>query len=541
MPYGDLAKQKVQRFAAYSDLDKHECTIEEREEYEPHIDNGIIIYSGVDYGAILDQAEKEADVILWDGGNNDFSFYKSDLEIVVADPHRAGHELLYHPGETNFRRADVIVINKMDTAEKAKVAQVLANIKKVNPKAVVIRANSKIIVENGKQIAGKRVLVIEDGPTLTHGGMKYGAGIVAAQKYGAAEIIDPRPYAVGSIKRTFQKYSHLDKVLPGHGLRREADRGAGQDDRQDRLRPHRQRDAHRHHPGPHDPPADPPRGLRARGDRFADPQGRPEGLLRRGRKERMKRKTALIAFGGNALLPDNEHGRQEDQLANAREAAELMVHVVKKGYELIIVHGNGPQVGNLLIQMEAAADRIPPYSLDVCDAMTEGSMAYMLEKSLINELRRNSLDKEVASVVTQVVVDKDDPAFEHPTKPVGPFYTEERAQALDRRKEMDDDRGRRPGMAQGRPVAEAHRRRPQVDHPGPRPGRPHRHRGRRGRHPGHHQRPRALRGRRGRHRQGLRGEPARPRGQGGPVRHPDGHRSGLSRLREARRRGRPRS
>jgi predicted GTPase len=207
MPYGDLAKQKVQRFAAYSDLDKHECTIEEREEYEPHIDNGIIIYSGVDYGAILAQAEKEADVILWDGGNNDFSFYRSDLEIVVADPHRAGHELLYHPGETNFRRADVIVINKIDTAEKAKVAQVVANIKKFNPKAVVIKANSKIIVENGKQIAGKRVLVIEDGPTLTHGGMKY----------GAAEIIDPRPYAVGSIKRTFQKYNHLDKVLPAMG------------------------------------------------------------------------------------------------------------------------------------------------------------------------------------------------------------------------------------------------------------------------------------------------------------------------------------
>jgi carbamate kinase len=158
----------------------------------------------------------------------------------------------------------------------------------------------------------------------------------------------------------------------------------------------------------------------------------------------MKRKTALIAFGGNALLPDNEHGREEDELANAREAAELMVHVVKKGYELILVHGNGPQVGNLLIQMEAAADRVPPYSLDVCDAMTEGSMAYMLEKSLINELRRNSLDKEVASVVTQVVVDKDDPAFENPTKPVGPFYTEERARALTAEKKwtMIEDAGR---------------------------------------------------------------------------------------------------
>jgi predicted GTPase len=217
MPYGDLVKQKVQRFAAYSDLDKHECTIEEREEYEPHIDRGIIVYAGVDYGAILRQAEKEADVILWDGGNNDFPFYKSDLEIVVADPHRAGHELSYYPGETNFRRAKVLVINKMDTAKPEDIELVLANAKKVNPKATIIRANSPTIVKDGGRITGKRVLVIEDGPTLTHGGMKYGAGIVAAKKYGAAEIIDPRPFAVGSIKRTFEKYSHLDSVLPAMG------------------------------------------------------------------------------------------------------------------------------------------------------------------------------------------------------------------------------------------------------------------------------------------------------------------------------------
>ncbi|HQE64825.1 MAG TPA: cyclic 2,3-diphosphoglycerate synthase [Candidatus Saccharicenans sp.] len=217
MPYGDLEKQKVQRFATYEDLDRHECTIEEREEYEPHIDNGIIVYAGVDYGAILKQAEKEADIILWDGGNNDFPFYKSDLEIVVVDPHRAGHELSYHPGETNFRRADVYVVNKMDTAEPEKVKLVMDNIKKINPKAKVIKANSPIFVEEGSQIKGKRVLVIEDGPTLTHGGMRYGAGIVAAQQYQAAEIIDPRPYAVGSIKKTFEKYSHLDKVLPAMG------------------------------------------------------------------------------------------------------------------------------------------------------------------------------------------------------------------------------------------------------------------------------------------------------------------------------------
>jgi predicted GTPase len=217
MPYGDLVKQKVQRFATYADLDKHECTIEEREEYEPHIDKGIIVYAGVDYGAILRRAEKEADVILWDGGNNDFPFYKSDLEIVVADPHRAGHELSYYPGETNFRRAKVIVINKMDTATREGIATVLASAKKVNPKATIIRAKSPTIVKDGGRIRGKRVLVIEDGPTLTHGGMTYGAGIVAAKKYGAAKIIDPRPFAVGSIKATFEKYNHLDVVLPAMG------------------------------------------------------------------------------------------------------------------------------------------------------------------------------------------------------------------------------------------------------------------------------------------------------------------------------------
>jgi predicted GTPase len=217
MPYGDLEKQKVQRFATYDDMAKHECTIEEREEYEPHVKNGIVVYAGVDYEAILREAEAEADIILWDGGNNDFPFYKSDLEIVVVDPHRAGHELLYYPGETNFRRAQVLIINKIDTAPKDGVDKILANIKMINPTATIIRANSPTIVENGERIRGKRVLVIEDGPTVTHGGMTYGAGVVAAQKYGAAQIIDPRPAAGGSIRKTFEKYRHLDKVLPAMG------------------------------------------------------------------------------------------------------------------------------------------------------------------------------------------------------------------------------------------------------------------------------------------------------------------------------------
>ena len=228
MPYGDLAAQKVQRFATYEDLAKHECTIEEREEYEPHIKAGIIVYAGVDYEAILREAEKEADVILWDGGNNDFPFYKSDLEIVVVDPHRAGHELLYYPGETNFRRAHVLVINKMDTAPQAGIDTVLANIKKFNPTATVIKANSPTRVENGEQIKGKRVLVIEDGPTVTHGGMPFGAGVVTAEKFGAAELVDARPSAVESIAATYVKYPHMVKILPamGYGEKQVADLAA---------------------------------------------------------------------------------------------------------------------------------------------------------------------------------------------------------------------------------------------------------------------------------------------------------------------------
>ncbi len=217
MPYGDLVKQKVQRFATYEDMISQECTIEEMEEYEPHIKHGIVVYAGVDYGAILEEAEKEADIILWDGGNNDFPFYRSNLEIVVTDPHRAGHELLYHPGETNFRRAQVIVINKVDSAQKEKLDLLLENIKKFNPKAKIIRANSTISIPEGKDITGKTVLVVEDGPTVTHGGMPYGAGIIAATQSKAAKIIDPRPFAVGSIKETFRKYTHLDNVLPAMG------------------------------------------------------------------------------------------------------------------------------------------------------------------------------------------------------------------------------------------------------------------------------------------------------------------------------------
>ncbi len=217
MPYGDLSKQIVQRFADYADLDRHECTIEEREEYEPHIDNGVIVYAGVDYEKILRQAEQEVDIVLWDGGNNDFSFYASDLQIVVADPHRAGHELSYFPGEVNVRMADVFVINKVDTADAAQVIKVRENLRKVNPKAIVIEGASPLLVDDPAAIQGKRVLVVEDGPTLTHGEMAYGAGWVAARRYGAGEIVDPRPFAVGSITATYAKYPTTGNILPAMG------------------------------------------------------------------------------------------------------------------------------------------------------------------------------------------------------------------------------------------------------------------------------------------------------------------------------------
>jgi len=217
MPYGDLEKQAVQRYATYADLDKNECTIEEREEYEPHIDKGIIVYAGVDYERILRQAEKEADVILWDGGNNDTPFYVPDLHIVIADPHRAEHARLYYPGETNVRMADVVIINKVDTASPKDVELVKQIVRELNPKAKIIQAASPVTVDDPKAIKGKRVLVIEDGPTVTHGEMKFGAGTIAAQNVGVKEIIDPRPFAVNSIKQTFEKFRHLEKVLPAMG------------------------------------------------------------------------------------------------------------------------------------------------------------------------------------------------------------------------------------------------------------------------------------------------------------------------------------
>lgn len=217
MPYGDLVKQAVQRFESYQDLAKHDVTIEEREEYEPHLARDTVVYAGVDYVKILRAAEQEADVVLWDGGNNDFAFFRPDVYITVVDPHRPGHELKYYPGETNLRRADVIVINKIDTARPEDVERVRASIRETNPRAIVVDAASPIFVSNPDAIRGKRVLVVEDGPTLTHGEMAYGAGVVAARRFGAAEIIDPRPFAVRTIAETYKKYPTTGPVLPAMG------------------------------------------------------------------------------------------------------------------------------------------------------------------------------------------------------------------------------------------------------------------------------------------------------------------------------------
>jgi len=225
MPYGDLTKQVCQRFAALADMDRHECTIEEREEYELHIESGNLLFAGIDYEQILRAAEKEADVVLWDGGNNDTPFFAPDLHITVADPHRPGHELAYYPGETNFRMADVILINKVNTAEPAGIAAVEENARRLNPRARILRADSVITCTDAPAIKGKRVLVVEDGPTLTHGEMRYGAAHVAARQFGAASIVDPRPHAAGSIKRVFEKYPHLTEILPamGYGQKQMAD------------------------------------------------------------------------------------------------------------------------------------------------------------------------------------------------------------------------------------------------------------------------------------------------------------------------------
>ena len=270
MPYGDLEAMRVQRFATLEDIDASHPTVEEREEYEEPVRMGMVMYAGVDYEAILRSAEQEADVVVWDGGNNDFPFFAPDLLIVVADPLRPGHELLYHPGETNLRMADVVVVNKVDSAEAHNVEQVVENVEAVNPMATLVFAKSPPVLDDGPELLGKLVLVVDDGPTLTHGEMPFGAGLVAARNAGAGKIVDPRPYAVGSLKHLFAKWPQLTNVLPAMGYSDEQLHELEQTINARRLRRRRHRDADRPGAADHVAAPDPPRALRARGGRHAD-------------------------------------------------------------------------------------------------------------------------------------------------------------------------------------------------------------------------------------------------------------------------------
>src|SRR5207247_863155 len=316
MPYGDLAAQRVQRYAELADLDRYDCTIEEREEYEPHITSGTVIYAGVDYGEILEQAQTECDVLLWDGGNNDLPFYRPNVWIALVDPLRAGHELRYHPGETNLRAADVVLINKMDSATSEQVAQLEETIAEVNPRATVVKANSRVTCDDPDAVRGARVLVVEDGPTLTHGEMKIGAGVVAAQRLGASEIVDPRPWAIGTIAETFEKYD------------------------------------------------------------------------------------VGVALGCNALLRRGSEDTYEEMYRAARGAAERIADIAADGWEVVVTHGNGPQVGRILIQQEAAAKQVHPMPLDVCGAESQGQIGYLLQVTIGDVFFERGMERPVVTILT---------------------------------------------------------------------------------------------------------------------------------------------
>ena len=442
MPYGDLTKQVVQRFERYEDLGAADCTIEEREEYEPHLAEGDLVFAGIDYAAILEAAEREADVIVWDGGDNDTPFIRPDVHIVVVDPHRPGHELRYHPGETNLRMANVCgTVNKVDSATQEGIDAVLGSIRTHNPDAQVVLADSPFHVEgDASQIAGKRVLAIEDGPTLTHGEMTFGAAVLAAKANGAAELIDPRECAVGSIAATFEEYPHVGALLPAMGYGQKQRGRPPRDDRALRSRPRPDRHADRP-PQPdrlrpagtsdHVPPAGgrceptladvlgqlrPDR--RARSTRVTAtslalaPLGRrwrceasvgapdstsstdkrrarrivpsaASGVREAGsagrerRPTRGARVTLVVAFGGNAL----GSGTMAEQLTALRETCAAVAPLVREG-QVVVTHGNGPQVGNELLRQERAADEVPPLPLYLAVAQTQAEIGAMIETEL---------------------------------------------------------------------------------------------------------------------------------------------------------------
>ena len=401
MPYGDLNAQRVQRYATVEDLDRYETTIEEREEYEPHISSGTIIYAGVDYADILAQAQAECDVLLWDGGNNDLPFYRPTVSVVVADPLRAGHETTYLPGRDQHpdgrrdRRQQGGLRHRRSSSPSW-----TRRSRSINPNATVVRANSRVTVDEPDAIAGKRVLVIEDGPTLTHGEMKYGAGVVAARQYGAAEIVDPRPVG-GRHDRRDVPQVRRGTGAAGHGVLRGAARRDGEDHRRRRRGHGRDRHADRPPPGHHDLEAGGARPLRPGGPAgLADAHRRPgagaRGLSRPPDARRSAMERVVIAFGGNALLRRGAEDTFEEMYRASRAAAERVADIAAAGWEVVVTHGNGPQVGRILLQQEAAKDVVHPMPLDVCGAESQGQIGYLLQVTIGDVFFERGMERPVA-------------------------------------------------------------------------------------------------------------------------------------------------
>ncbi|MCC7538417.1 MAG: carbamate kinase [Deltaproteobacteria bacterium] len=441
MPYGDLEAERVQRFQSRHDLVRYDTTIEEREEYETHLEAGRVVYAGVDYREILHRAEDEADVVLWDGGNNDFSFFAADLTFVVTDPLRPDDTLRYHPGETCLRLADVVVINKVDAASAAGLALVRADIDRVRPGIPIVTARSTLHVDGN--IAGRRVVVVEDGPTLTHGGMTHGAGTAAARLHGA-EIVDPRPHAVGSLAILMSEHPDLRPLIPatGYGPRQVAEleatlRAVPADlvlsatpmDLGALIRVDKPIVRVRYSVEPVGGP-----DL----DALLDPivaraiSARARGTASKGAVEEPSegapRRRYVVALGGNALIRRGEKGDFALQREHVLSAARAIAGVLERGHDVVITHGNGPQIGFLALQAQAAEPAVPAPPLDVLGAESQAQIGYMLEQALRDALRDRNISREVVTVVTQVVVDE--AGLRKPVKPIGPVYDEATATRL---------------------------------------------------------------------------------------------------------------
>ena len=420
MPYGDLAAARVQRFAARRDLDAAACTIEEREEYEPHLAAGNVVFAGVDYGEIVARAQGEADLILWDGGNNDFPFLRPDLHIVLVDALRPGHETSYHPGEAVLRMADIVLVAKADAAP-AGVARIAESVRAANARARLVRGGSPVTLDDAAAVRGKRVIAVEDGPTVTHGGMPHGAAWAAAREAGAASIVNPRPWAAPDIAPIYARYPQHRAGPAGDGLFEPPNCGAGRNPQRGRCRFHRRRHARRSGRADDAQQADHPCALRVRGTRAIGSVGGHRGVSRPPEEADMK---VVIALGGNALLKRGEPMEAEVQRRNVTAAAEAIARIARR-HSVVVTHGNGPQVRLLALQAESYA-LVQPYPLDMLGAQSEGLIGYLIEQ----ELMRCLPQRAVVTLLTQVVVKSDDLAFKHPAKPIGPVYSEKDARQV---------------------------------------------------------------------------------------------------------------